>query len=171
MGVGSLFPAGGSNYPETRRDTGARPFRPWNAVARAPRQRPRPSSVGEGMAQNGVARLKVYGGPGDGTTILLTGSRVTSGRLKANDVVLRDIGVSRFHAVLEKTEAGFVLRDLDSTNGRFVNHEHIGLTPHVLSDGDAVSVAPRPVSFVFEYVSRAESKGSGTGRTVPTAIG
>ena len=124
------------------------------------------------MAQNGVAKLKAYGGPGDGATILLTGSRVTFGRLKANDVVLRDVGVSRFHAAFSRRPKPASCSGASTaTNGTFVNHEHIGLTPHVLSDGDAVSVAPRPVSFVSESESRAESKGSGTGRTVPPAIG
>jgi pSer/pThr/pTyr-binding forkhead associated (FHA) protein len=121
------------------------------------------------MGKNGVAKLRVYGGPDDGATILLTGNRITLGRLKANDVSLRDVGVSRLHAAIEKTDDGFVLRDLNSTNGTFVNHEHIGLVPYLLRDGDTVTVAPSPVSFLFKYELREEPKG--TGRTVPTIAG
>jgi pSer/pThr/pTyr-binding forkhead associated (FHA) protein len=47
------------------------------------------------------------------------------GRSKDCDVPLADGNVSRRHAELGRSEEGFVLRDLDSTNGTLVNGRRI----------------------------------------------
>jgi class 3 adenylate cyclase len=52
------------------------------------------------------------------------------GRLSANDVTIRDISASRRHAeiVLDALSDTATIRDLDSTNGTFVNRQRIGGT-------------------------------------------
>jgi hypothetical protein len=63
--------------------------------------------------------------------------RTLIGRHPGSDVVLDDSFVSGEHAELEADEAGWVLRDLGSTNGTFVNGEEvIGATG--VGDGDVV---------------------------------
>lgn len=55
--------------------------------------------------------------------------RLTLGRAPDNDVVLDDLAVSAHHAVVERLSGPdgveFRLRDLDSTNGSFVNDAQI----------------------------------------------
>jgi hypothetical protein len=50
---------------------------------------------------------------------------ITIGRDGANDIVIDHPLASRRHARLERTEDGFVVRDLESTNGTFVNQERV----------------------------------------------
>jgi len=56
----------------------------------------------------------------------LEGQRVTVGKAGSNRIVVDgDPGVSRMHAVLERLDAGWVVRDLGSRNGTFVNGERL----------------------------------------------
>ncbi len=50
---------------------------------------------------------------------------LTLGRSSDNDVVLRDFSVSRHHARVEDTEAGFRIFDLESTNGIRINEDFV----------------------------------------------
>jgi hypothetical protein len=76
-----------------------------------------------------MARLQIISGPKAGTSIVLTEATVTVGRVPENAVCLPDITVSRNHAVFIKTGEEYVLRDLDSTNGTFVNELRITQSP------------------------------------------
>ncbi len=57
---------------------------------------------------------------GDGTQIRLTHVPFVIGRGPGNDLVLPSLAVSRRHAEIERTEDGFVIRDLGSRNGLVV---------------------------------------------------
>jgi len=58
------------------------------------------------------------------------------GRNSQNDLVLVDSSVSQRHAQITRTDNIFVLRDLGSTNGTFVNRERVA--SHRLVDGDDI---------------------------------
>ena len=47
------------------------------------------------------------------------------GRHPDNDLQLTDKNISRFHAIIEPREEGFLLRDLGSRNGTFVNGQRV----------------------------------------------
>jgi hypothetical protein len=65
--------------------------------------------------------LHVLNGSREGETLEVTKSRITLGR-GAGDIDLRDLQISRKHAVLEIYGDRYILlRDLASTNGTFVN--------------------------------------------------
>lgn len=58
--------------------------------------------------------------------VALEAGRLTLGTDQANDLALpADPTLSRLHAVLERYEAGWCVRDLDSRNGTFVNGQRI----------------------------------------------
>ena len=58
--------------------------------------------------------------------VALEAGRLTLGTDPANDLALpADPTLSRLHAVLERYEAGWCVRDLDSRNGTFVNGQRI----------------------------------------------
>lgn len=60
------------------------------------------------------------------------------GRDEANDIVLPHVAVSAKHAVLTRNGARAVLKDLDSTNGVFVNGERISTAE--LHEKDIISI-------------------------------
>jgi pSer/pThr/pTyr-binding forkhead associated (FHA) protein len=72
--------------------------------------------------------------------------QITIGRDGANDIVIDHPLASRRHARLERTEDGFIVRDLESTNGTFVNQERIeGACP--LHNQDQVIIADTIIVF------------------------
>ena len=93
--------------------------------------------------------LVVDGGPNDGRTIILAKTTITMGRLPDNDLVVNEPAVSRRHAEITQSEAGYVLRDLGTTNGTFVNQRDIGKEEYQLNEGDRVCLARTGTSFVF----------------------
>jgi len=95
-----------------------------------------------------VARLHAL----SGEVHPLIGSATRVGRLADNDVVLDDAEVSRHHAVLSDTGTTFVITDLRSANGVYVDDRRIrGSVP--LSDGDRIRICQH--EFVFEIEPRA----------------
>jgi DNA-binding CsgD family transcriptional regulator len=72
--------------------------------------------------------------------VALEAGRLTLGADAANDLALpADPTLSRLHAVLERYEAGWSVRDLDSRNGTFVNGQRIW-GEHPLRPGDELRV-------------------------------
>ncbi len=72
---------------------------------------------------------------------------LTVGRDPANDLVIEHRLVSRRHARFEKDETGFYyVRDLDSTNGTFVNGQRIQGT-HLLRNNDEVWIGDTVIVF------------------------
>jgi len=61
----------------------------------------------------------------DGQETRVQRAPVRIGRGPDNDVVIRDIRVSRYHAAIERTAVGWVVRDLQSTNGTFHDGERV----------------------------------------------
>lgn len=93
----------------------------------------------------GSAMLIVRRGPSEGTSFLLTGDLTTVGRSDDSTFVLDDVTVSRRHAEFERTVNGWVLRDVGSLNGTYVNRRRIDEVS--LSGGDEVQIGK--YRFVF----------------------
>jgi DNA-binding NtrC family response regulator len=64
--------------------------------------------------------IAVIAGPAAGLHHMMTGRQLRIGKAPGNDLILPDPTVSRFHCVIERTERGLVVRDLDSSNGTHV---------------------------------------------------
>jgi len=93
------------------------------------------------------------------------GSGLTIGRLPDNAVIIDNPAVSGHHARLICDTGSVVLEDLQSTNGTFVNGEHV--LRHVLRAGDIVLVGKHHL--VFDNSAEAAMPGpvlSGLGDTV-----
>lgn len=73
------------------------------------------------------------------------------------DLVVEDRQVSRHHALIRRTESGFVVEDLGSRNGTHVNGAAVK-SPVALQDGDVIQIA---VALELAFV--------GTEATVPLA--
>jgi FhaA, N-terminal domain/FHA domain len=81
----------------------------------------------------------------DGRSRVLDRPSMTIGRLPECDVVVDDAGASRQHAELRRTDDGFVLVDLGSTNGTLVNGAPI--REHLLEDGDRITIGETILEF------------------------
>ena len=87
-----------------------------------------------------MARLIISSPDGKRGIMEITKPVVTIGRGNANDLVLSDDSVSRFHAVIKTSESGeTIIADRGSTNGVLVNGERITMEVP-LQDGDALQI-------------------------------
>jgi DNA-binding response OmpR family regulator len=66
----------------------------------------------------------------------------TIGRWEDNDVVIADRWISRHHAEIRREGTRYVLHDLGSKNGLYVNGQR-WTRPLALEDGDQIQIAPR----------------------------
>jgi len=64
-------------------------------------------------------RLEVISGPDAGKQVTLASEEVNVGTLPSNDLALTDSSVSRYHLRIAAGALGFVVSDLDSTNGTY----------------------------------------------------
>lgn len=72
------------------------------------------------------------------------------GRRLTNHLVVDDRRVSRMHAQIRSINNQFLLVDLNSTGGTFVNGEKIYLI--ALYSGDLISLAGIPISFIQDSI-------------------
>lgn len=108
-----------------------------------------------------LANMLVRSGALKGQRIQLRTPVINIGRADYNDVVLPDESVSTSHAKLQRREGVWVLADLESTNGTFVDGERVqGDAP--LAPGAMVRFGD--VQLVFEPTDDAMgvAKGGGT---------
>jgi len=82
-------------------------------------------------------RLTVYFPEDSPTSHECVGDKLTIGRLGDNDVALDEASVSSRHAEIVALDGAAVLRDLESTNGTFLNGEQI-TGEHPLQQGDEI---------------------------------
>jgi pSer/pThr/pTyr-binding forkhead associated (FHA) protein len=86
----------------------------------------------------GSALLVVRRGPNAGARFLLDAERTTAGRRPDSDIFLDDVTVSRKHAEFVRREGQFVVRDVGSLNGTYVQRDRIEQA--VLRTGDEVQI-------------------------------
>ena len=84
----------------------------------------------------------------------LLDAEYTIGRTPDNGIVLADGSVSAKHARIERTAEGFVLEDLQSRNGTFVNGEKLE-GKRLLADGDLIRVGKVMMTFNVARESKA----------------
>jgi len=90
-------------------------------------------------------------GPTPGATFTLEGDQLNIGRESSNEITINDAEVSRRHARLTFQGGKYVLEDLGSTNGTFVNGQRLA-GPRVLKAGEVVSFGEQIV-LVFEVTA------------------
>jgi len=90
--------------------------------------------------------LVKHSGTGDEFEFELRDTETRIGRsLEQNDLVLNDHKVSRQHAIVRRSGSSFLLADLKSGNGTFVNGRRIVEIP--LSPGDAIAIGDYVLTF------------------------
>lgn len=83
--------------------------------------------------------IRVLSGPDLEKHELYKNFPITIGRLEDNEFVLQDSFTSRRHCTIYIESNYFVLHDLNSTNGTFVNSKRVNTTK-VISNGDTLII-------------------------------
>ncbi|MFH1487288.1 MAG: FHA domain-containing protein [Pseudomonadota bacterium] len=81
---------------------------------------------------------------------------ITIGRQPDNTIVVDNLAVSGYHARIDKAGDDFILTDLQSTNGTFVNESKV--ISHKLSHGDNVVVGKHVILFVSTDKGKIEGE-------------
>ncbi len=105
------------------------------------------------MQSSGSYRMTVRQGPVPGKVFDLVKDVLTIGRDMNNDVVINDAEVSRNHGRLTSQSGGYLIEDLASTNGTFVNGQRL-IGPKLLNPGDVVGLG-ETIVIEYSYVADA----------------
>jgi pSer/pThr/pTyr-binding forkhead associated (FHA) protein len=97
------------------------------------------------------SQLVMRTGPNPGKTFTLNKPEMYIGRDISNDIVINDAEVSRKHVRFIAQGDQYVIEDLGSTNGTFINGQRIA-GPHALSSGESIQMGENVV-LVFETMA------------------
>jgi two-component system, NtrC family, response regulator HydG len=93
-----------------------------------------------------AAAIRGVFGPHEKGTFALEGD-LTLGRDQANQVAIDDVSVSRRHCMIARDGSNYVIRDLGSHNGTFVNGSAVD--ERILENGDRIAIG----ASVFEFTA------------------
>ena len=96
-------------------------------------------------------QLVLRSDPAPGMTYPLEGDQITIGRDSTNGVAINHSEVSRRHSKLSFQGGKYVIEDMGSTNGTFVNGQRLG-GQTVLKPGDVVSLGEQIV-LMYDAIS------------------
>ncbi len=96
----------------------------------------------------------MYSGNSSAPVAELQDGKLTIGRHPDNNLVLKDERASRRHCVIEKNGDTYILRDLKSSNGTYVNKEKI--TEKQIKSGDVIQIGTTALQFVVPQELAAE---------------
>ena len=102
----------------------------------------------EDLGLKGPALIVRSGGGRSGETFYPQGERTTIGRSPDCEIFLDDVTVSRKHAVLLQRDGRFVVEDLGSLNGTFLNRRRI--ESGELADGDELQIGKYRLTFLLK---------------------
>ncbi len=92
------------------------------------------------------AMILIVRGANKGSRFLVTTEGASIGRSPASAIFLDDVTVSRSHASITKNADAFILKDLGSLNGTYINN--VSITEHTLVSGDEFQIGKFHLLFV-----------------------
>ena len=111
----------------------------------------------EGFGQV-AATLTVHRGPGVGRAFTIDTPTVTIGRHEQCDFQVNDTWVSRQHARITWGGAGYLIEDMNTVNGTYINGERIS-GPRALRSGDILRLGTQ-VELGFQVGATADLAGA-----------
>lgn len=102
---------------------------------------------------SGTFQLVMRSGPNPGKVYELKGEEISIGRDVTNNIIINDAEISRRHTSLKSQAGGYLVEDLGSTNGTFVNGQRL-MGPHMLRSGELISLGEN-IRLEYEATSLA----------------
>src|SRR5437867_730796 len=93
-------------------------------------------------------RLVIMAGSSKGTIFRLTQEEISIGRESSNLLRLDNASISRRHCLISKQNGQFLIRDLGSRNGTFVND--VPVNERSLQDGDQIQIGDAVLLFLLQ---------------------
>ncbi|NLE45796.1 MAG: FHA domain-containing protein [Chloroflexi bacterium] len=93
------------------------------------------------MTREEMPMLVIYEGSMAGQRWLINQERLVIGRGSDCDITIPERQISRRHVQIERDDHGYLLHDLGSKNGTYVNGQEVRGTPYRLRDGDEIQIA------------------------------
>ena len=115
----------------------------------------------------GQYQITLRSGPNPGTVFTLEGEQFSIGRDSSNEISINDSEVSRRHARLAFQGGKFVIEDLGSTNGTYVNGQRL-TGQRVLKSGEVISLGEK-IELVYEAVEADPGATMVSSRKAPAA--
>ncbi|WP_016698097.1 glycogen accumulation regulator GarA [Actinoalloteichus spitiensis] len=115
-----------------------------------------PAVSGVDALPTGSALLVVKRGPNAGSRFLLDRETTSAGRHPDSDIFLDDVTVSRRHAEFRREGDEFVVVDVGSLNGTYVNREPVDTA--VLANGDEVQIGKFRLVFLTGPIGGQEAQ-------------
>ncbi len=132
----------GAVLDQTGGDATTITFRPTETVGETEDE----LSVNLDELAEGTGMLVVKRGPNAGSKFLLEGEVTRAGRHPDSEIFLDDVTVSRRHAEFVRQGRGYVVRDVGSLNGTYLNRER--LDESQLANGDEVQIGKFKLVFL-----------------------
>jgi hypothetical protein len=95
--------------------------------------------------ESGQALLVVQRGPNAGSKFLMDKDVTTAGRHPESDIFLDDVTVSRRHAEFHRGDGRFLIKDVGSLNGTYVNRQRVDQAE--LASGDELQIGKFKLTF------------------------
>jgi pSer/pThr/pTyr-binding forkhead associated (FHA) protein len=105
-------------------------------------------TVSVGDVPSGVGLLVVKRGPNAGSRFAMGIGKTTIGRHPDSDIFLDDVTVSRRHAEIHHDGAAFMVNDVGSLNGTYLNRERIERAE--MHSGDELQIGKFRLVFLHE---------------------
>lgn len=99
-------------------------------------------------------QLVMHSGPTPGKIFPMEGDVITIGREAGNGIVINDAEVSRKHTQFVFQGGKYIVTDLGSTNGTFVNGQRL-TGQHILQPGEVISLGEQ-INLLFESVAQVD---------------
>jgi len=100
-------------------------------------------------------KLVVTAGPWQGRILAVEDREVTVGRDPANRMAIADSSISRRHCVIREEEGRYVVHDLESRNGTFVNG--VPVRDRILEGGDEIRIGDSMMLFLIPVFEGEEA--------------
>lgn len=95
----------------------------------------------------------------------LSKSVINIGRKSSNQIIINDLRISRIHAQIRRIQGSYVLFDVGSTGGTYVNSTRIN--QHILRPGDVISLAGYTMIYSEDQVVQPEETKEKTAEIKP----
>lgn len=123
------------------------------APARAPHPAPKPVTAPEPAPAPAPPSLVFVSGPHAGQSIPLLHTTLTIGREHDNNIEIKDGDVARYHARILNDRGAYVVEDMASATGTWVNGTRTQRA--TLGHGDVIRIGQTEIAVDFEWASNS----------------